>query len=640
MVSKTVRQLAEAKLAIKNGDKKRARTLLSALVKTDRNNPDAWVWLSAVVEKREERVYCLQQAINLDEQNEVARAGLAALGELEYHQEVHIPINSQMRDWEKDQEITIYTPFQQMIMSGVWRPLITVFGALLIVSFLTFAGFGAKKLLTRPTSQFGQLRTSTPSATATALAHEYLFINLDTVNAQTPLANLIHLNTTPIPSQTPYVALNYTEYEYNRSAMFAYANQDWETMVFNLEKLIEREPEAYEAYYYLGEAYRNLQEFQAAKDAYAEALILFPDFPPALLGEALVEYALDPASWKSAVEKIETTIDLAPDYPDAQLAIARIYLEQNETYSAQAALRKARQGLPNEAEIYLLFAKSYLKDNQLQKAIPQLLLAQKLDGTNLETYRLLGETYFQIGEYTKALEPIQIIIIYSEDSSPEFWAWLGYCYAHLDMDEKAQEAFDTASGLEENNVTVSYYQGLFYLDNEEYEKALPFMEQAYDADPTSYQINLSIALINQGKDLCGKSIYYFNRAEVYSVNDRELASVYYHRGLCYADLEYTTSLSRDFRALLALPSSAMPVEWRETAESNIAVVATSTQTNTKGPTKTPTQTPRTTATATSTKTPTVTKTATATLTKTATATRTPTAPLTKTPTITSTKDSD
>ena len=116
MATKLERQLAEAKIAIQNGEKKRARVLLSELIKSDKNNPDVWIWLSAVVETQKDRVYCLQQALKLDENNEVARRGLATLGESEYRQQLQIPINRQIRDWEKTAGITQVKPLQQFFI--------------------------------------------------------------------------------------------------------------------------------------------------------------------------------------------------------------------------------------------------------------------------------------------------------------------------------------------------------------------------------------------------------------------------------------------------------------------------------------------------------------------------------------------
>lgn len=65
--------------AVRAGDKANAKRLLSQVVKTERDNETAWLWLSAAVDTDEQRCFCLEQVLRLNPGHTQARAALARL---------------------------------------------------------------------------------------------------------------------------------------------------------------------------------------------------------------------------------------------------------------------------------------------------------------------------------------------------------------------------------------------------------------------------------------------------------------------------------------------------------------------------------------------------------------------------------
>ena len=63
----------------KAGDKVKARQILTEIVQTEPNNETAWLWMSSVVEKKEQQTYCLQQALRINPNNQHATVGLSKL---------------------------------------------------------------------------------------------------------------------------------------------------------------------------------------------------------------------------------------------------------------------------------------------------------------------------------------------------------------------------------------------------------------------------------------------------------------------------------------------------------------------------------------------------------------------------------
>jgi hypothetical protein len=60
------RMFQETKEAIDRGERARARDLLTRLIKESPERADYWLWMSAVVESVQERIYCLKEVLKLD----------------------------------------------------------------------------------------------------------------------------------------------------------------------------------------------------------------------------------------------------------------------------------------------------------------------------------------------------------------------------------------------------------------------------------------------------------------------------------------------------------------------------------------------------------------------------------------------
>jgi Tfp pilus assembly protein PilF len=61
--------------AAKAGEKDKARRLLEQVVEADPDNETAWLWLSAAVDTRGERIRCLEMALKLHPANQDASPG-------------------------------------------------------------------------------------------------------------------------------------------------------------------------------------------------------------------------------------------------------------------------------------------------------------------------------------------------------------------------------------------------------------------------------------------------------------------------------------------------------------------------------------------------------------------------------------
>jgi len=72
-------KLNSAIAAFKSGDKNTAQQILSDLVKSEPNNENAWLWLSACLTNVEHKLHCLDKVLSINPNNQNAQKALAQL---------------------------------------------------------------------------------------------------------------------------------------------------------------------------------------------------------------------------------------------------------------------------------------------------------------------------------------------------------------------------------------------------------------------------------------------------------------------------------------------------------------------------------------------------------------------------------
>ena len=65
--------------AIQSGQRRKAKELLTRLLRSDQENAEYWLWMSSVVETEKEQVFCLQKALKADPTSVAAKRGLFGL---------------------------------------------------------------------------------------------------------------------------------------------------------------------------------------------------------------------------------------------------------------------------------------------------------------------------------------------------------------------------------------------------------------------------------------------------------------------------------------------------------------------------------------------------------------------------------
>jgi tetratricopeptide (TPR) repeat protein len=604
--------LQEAIEAIRQGQRGRARDLLTRLLRTNQSNPEYWLWMSSVVETNKEQVYCLQSVLKLDPNNAAARKGLVILGALPAGDAI-VPAPPIRRKWE--------ISLQEVPKRSLWsRPVvrIVVYGSLLL-ALVTLLSIGAYSLIsyaTRP-AVVVRIPTSTPGPTPT-----FTFTPTN-IGAPTPLKPTL----TPTPAGPPplislleatytatprYVTTPHAALEAFSIAQRAYERGDLARALEYYSQVLQSSPNEADIYLVIGEIYETQEEFEEALQAYENALKINPDFAPAYLARARLTHRLDPDADIS--KDLETAIKKDPNYGEAHLERAAYLVSEKDAEGALEAVADAEALLPYSPLIPLYRAQAYLLLDEAETALEQARLANEMDKTLLQGYLVLGKAAIAAEQFEEASAALDVYTTYAPED-PAAWLTLGRAFYMTENYSDTLKALDQAYKLDRNLPEFYQLRGMTNLELGRGQEAVNDLFYIYQLDSRNFENNIVLGRALLAANRLADALGYMNRSEDFAKTDKQEAQVHFYRALTYEAIGNMPSALKDWKALLALPEEAVPAKWLEIAQEHLAATRT--------PAPSPTITPQETATP---------KPGTATPTKTPAATRTPT--ITKTPTPT------
>ena len=583
--------LTEAIDAIRKGNKKQAKDLLTRLIKTDQHNAIYWVWMSVAVETEKERLYALQTALKADPENAAAKRGLVLMGAMQLDADVKpFPLNKPHLWDEKLVEQDEEKPSGIKGLAG--NPIVRLAGILIVVvGIIGFSLFGLTRgnnTIRRNTNTPGPSPTYTTTPTALNARPE----PTEAFVGPTPLWALLDATYTPTPLyvNTPR-SVQASDYGY--AVKEAYAKGDWEALITAMEEIATIEPESADPFYYIGEAYRFMDDNSRAYHSYESALAVDEDFAPGYLGRALVLPYIN--SNANVLKDFDTAIEKDPYFPAAYLERARYWTAEKEYEKALDDLEIALQLSPNSADVYTAYVQVYLGQEEFDAALTAAEKSLEIDITNLKTYLLLGQLYAASGEPEKALEVLERYTLFVEDS-PEALNIMSSAYFSLGDYEKVIEVADQIIELEHRNGKAYYYRGIAYMELDEGEKALDDLELAEIYLPDDFDASLAFAQASALAEHYGDCYLQVERTRPLIETEYQEALIYYWRATCHEGREDIQSAMKDWQLLLDMPFSAQIGYLRAEGREHLYGLYTPTPTNTADPSPTPTKTPSPTAT--------------------------------------------
>ncbi|HEX6269813.1 MAG TPA: tetratricopeptide repeat protein [Anaerolineales bacterium] len=599
----------EAVEALREGNKTRARELLTGLLKADQNNATYWVWMSSTVDTAKERIYCLQTALKLDPDNAAAKRGLILHGALPPDETIQpFPLN-RPRAWEEKLLLAHEKPKLKGWQAIKASPAIRLggfaaLGALLIGAVVfAFMISGASQRSRPATNTPGPSPTYTLTPTALNATAQPVAIN-----TSAPLSELLAVpyTATPLYVLTPHPPQSRDTFN---AALLAFRRGNWDEAIRMMQQVIELEREAADAHYYIGEAYRLQNNYGNAYQEYQSALAKDSSFGPAYVGMARTRLASDPNA--NVLPLLDDAIRLDPNFGEAYLERARVKLRDNNIQGAVADLAQANRLLPESPLVYFYLAQARQREDEFDLALTAARRANELDVTLLPVYLLLGQLYAEAGDEEEAAEALGIYLKYQPADSAAYLL-LGEMYYNNGQYDETVEAMSRAIALDRNRREAYLYRFLSNVELGNGEQANQDLNTVLRFYPDSFEVNLANIRLQLLRGRHGNALLALDRAEAFAETDEQKALAYFWGAIVHERREEFDDAAEYWHLLLDLPEDAMADEMRAEAEERLSAIAT--------PTATPTQRLRT-----PTRTPTPTRT------RTPTPTRTPTRSPTRTP---------
>jgi len=582
-ISPEVKIFSEAKAALASGDKGHARDLLTRLLKTNKNNADFWLLMSAAVESSKERIFCLNEVQRVDPQHLQARRGLAALGGIPPDDSLAVPLSLQKRNWEA----ALFNPTAEdkgarrmMIQAGVALGLLVLLTGGIIVGILANRNSQAQAKIFSPTLTYG------PTVTYEATSSPVVRSPTPTFIGPTPLWMLLPSTYTPTPVyvNTPHNLEDYTR------AQRMMKDGNWSQALLSLQNAITAAPTSADLYYLAGDAARLLKKYSEASQDYTKAIQINANFAPPYLGLAQVLLETNPKAVDTAQTYVEKAISLDPKFFEACLQLADI---KNDAKDGKGALKDlAAAAALNPASPQLLYerARAELLTGSLDQALADAQQANQSDLTFLPGYQQVAEALIANDRSGEAQPLLETYTRYVSDDKTAF-LWLGEAYVKNGILDAAQAAFDQAIKLDNAYFDARLQRGLFELDQNNLKKAYDDLRLAWQINPNSFPANLALARYDLANGDLSAALTVLDAAMRLAQTDLDKAGVYYYRAQVLEGVKNNPAALQAWQALLKLSPDGIPAAWLAAANQRLAAQTTPSLTTTLSLTPRPSLTP-------------------------------------------------
>lgn len=589
--------------AIEQGNKNRARDLLTRLIKTNPNNPQYWLYMSTVVPTTREQVFCLKETLKHDPQNTTAQRGLILLGQLPADPSLTLSPQHQRRDWETSYFANLQAPNVFQRPSGV-RLGLGIGAAVLLVVIIGVAIAGFNRVDAPDFVAWIQRYTPAPTSATAEPPAEVTPSPTSTLSAST--GKITQVASLPLSTATPpYVNTPHPRTESYRSGINAFQRSDWSLAVTFFQQAVKEDPKA-DIYYLLGEALRFLNKPKEALQAIEQSIQLDKDFAPAYLGMARLRMLTAPEQVEAARADLEKAVVLDPNFGEAYLELALFKINRKELPAAMRDLDMVDTLLPDSPLPHYYRAKIYMVLNEPTLALSEARKANQMDPGMATSYRLLAEALRANDDLTSTIAPLEIYTASDDGSSDaDALAWLGQAYASSGDLAKALLTLDAAVAANPQSYEAHARRAFVYIETAETRKAQDDLRLAYALRPETSLVSLGMGRVALLNNSLTEAYQMFTNSLRQAQNDGERAQAYAWRAQCLETGKQFLQAINDWNELLRLPVASVPASLRITAQQRLQALITATpptRTFTPLPTRTPT------ATATSTRTPTITAT--------------------------------
>ena len=562
MSGSTDSMFMEAIAAARAGNRVRAKSLLTKLLKTDSSVVDYWVWMSSVVESMREKIYCLESALNLDPTNRAVLRGLTLMG-------ARAPNQAELAAAAKIPRRQIAAIATGASIGGgarlprlprlPWR--IMAYGLVAVV-VLFAVGFIARAVLPllgpRALSQAPTLAPppavvtstpETPTATPTTIPATLRVQRtaIPTELAQTPLAFFVAQTPTPtsIVGVTPHPS-----FEAYRSGLRALERGNFQDAIGFFNQVLDLDDSLPDVYFFKGEA----QRFYAMSDegeqdrgallgsairAYDGAVLLDAEYAPAYLGRghallarAVIREGSDGLDGQDLPADFEKALQIDPTYRQVYVAQGEFYRRVGLWKSLEDTMQAALDVGLRDPVIYILLGEAQLNRLEHEAALDSAIEGSGADPADLYGYFVLGRAFVRLEQYEQALQPLLTYVAY-QGGDHRGWSDLGRTQLELDDLPGAAFSLNQALTINERYSPAFLGRGWLNLRLGDYRSGLNDFNKARQFGQETIELFLGLGQsyyllgdLQEGLNQANTAIVLASEAEACKTGERDTSRAY------------------------------------------------------------------------------------------------------------------
>jgi tetratricopeptide (TPR) repeat protein len=269
---------------------------------------------------------------------------------------------------------------------------------------------------------------------------------------------------------------------------FEFSRRLDDAIVFFTE-LIDDNPYAYMLWYYLGEVYCKLGQFEKALNAYDYCLLIKDDFAPA---------HLDMAQAFSMLERFQDAIDryrIAFEYcqPDAfiyyNLGECHEQLQQFE--EARTYYKKAVKLSPEMAQAWYGIGVTFEEEERWYEAMHYVKKAIEIDDQNGDYWLAYGDCEYRLNNHESAEESYKKVIDFDPENAD---GWIAYSdlLGELNRPLEAVEVLNSSILFHNENGEINYRLVCYLYAAGFIQEAYQQLEIALEKDPENFNIMFDV----------------------------------------------------------------------------------------------------------------------------------------------------
>jgi DNA-binding SARP family transcriptional activator/TolB-like protein len=277
---------------------------------------------------------------------------------------------------------------------------------------------------------------------------------------------------------------------------------------------------------------RTLDGFAKGLECFRQAIAIDPEYALAYAGisdchafRGDVGTAAVPAkeAFSRAKQAALQALEIDDKLAEAHASLAHAKMHSFEWGDAEQAFKRAIELNSNHAQAHQWYAFYLLFNAQPDKALAEARRALELDPLSLTAHGDLGQIHFYSGQYDQAME-VYDKTLELDPNRYRVYLWIGWIYEQKEMYDKAIAAFLKARGAEDSTEALAslgsayalagnrakalsvlselkkrsaqhyvspYHRSLLFLSLGEKDKALEWLERAYD-ERAEWMIYLSV----------------------------------------------------------------------------------------------------------------------------------------------------